>query len=104
MHARPARLLCVGRDIDHLRTRCAVLGHHGYDTQSATAPEAELLLRSQDFDLIIVSAFLEEWEKARVLSAAGKVPSLVLLGLVLAPELLIEVQKMLAEASLKTSK
>jgi hypothetical protein len=80
------RLLCVGKDFDHLRTRCAVLSQSGYDARSATVPEAELLLLTEEFDLIIVSAFLDEWEKGRVISAAGKVPTLVLRGLTLAPD------------------
>jgi CheY-like chemotaxis protein len=99
MPTRPARLLCVGKNSDLLRTRCAVLSHYGYEAQSATASEAELLLRTQEFDLIIVSAFLDEWEKGRVLSAACKVPTYVLRGLTLAPELLGEVERMLAERS-----
>jgi DNA-binding response OmpR family regulator len=103
MPTHPTRLLCVGKDLDHLRTRCAVLSQSGYDAQSATVAEAELILLTEDFDLIIVSAFLDEWEKDRVLSAAGKVPTLVLRGLTLAPELLVELERMLAEASLKTS-
>jgi hypothetical protein len=97
MPTRPTRLLCVGKDLDLLRTRCAVLSQSGYDARSATVPEAENLLRTEEFDLIVVSAFLDEWEKGRVLSAAGKVPTLVLRGLTLAPELLVEVGRMVAE-------
>jgi hypothetical protein len=87
----PTRLLCVGKDLDLLRTRCAVLCQSGYDALSATVAEAELLLRTDEFDLIIVSAFLDEWEKGRVLAAAGKMRTLMLRGLTLAPELLAEV-------------
>ena len=97
MPSRPARLLCVGKDLDLLRTRCAVLSQSGYDAQSATAPEAEILLRTEEFDLVIVSAFLDEREKGSVLSAAGKSPTLVLRGLMLAPELLVEVKQVLAD-------
>jgi hypothetical protein len=94
-----ARLLCVGKDLALLRTRCAVLSQSGYDAQSATVPEAELLLLTEKFDLIIVSAFLDEWEKGRILSAAGKMPTLVLRGLTLAPALLVEVERLLPRAS-----
>ena len=94
-----ARLLCVGKDPALLRTHCAVLRQSGYDAQSATVPEAELLLLTEKFDLIIVSAFLDEWEKGRILSAAGKMPTLVLRGLTLAPALLVEVERMLTPAS-----
>ena len=90
----PARLLCVGKDLHLLRTRCAVLCQSGYDAQSATASEAELLLKTEQFDLIIVSAFLDEREKDRIRVAAGKVPTLMLRSLTLAPELLVEVERM----------
>lgn len=95
MPTRQTRLLCVGKDLDLLRTRCAVLGQSGYDAQSANVPEAELLLVTEKFDLIVVSAFLDEWEKGRIVSAAGKMPTLMLRGLMLAPELLGEVERML---------
>jgi hypothetical protein len=92
----PNRLLCVGKDIDLLRTRCAVLHQSGYFAESATVQEAEILLRTEEFDLIVVSAFLDEGEKDRILAAAGKTHTLVLRGLVLAPELLVEVERRLA--------
>ncbi len=95
----PASLLCVGKDAELLRTRCAVLSQSGYDAKSATVPEAELLLNTEQFDLIIVSAFLDEGEKGRILSAAGKLPTLMLRGLTLAPELLDEVERMLRGTS-----
>jgi hypothetical protein len=97
MPSRPARLLCVGEDFDLLRTRCAVLSQSGYEAKSATVPEAELLLRAEKFDLIIVTAFLCEWEKGRILSAAGKMPTLLLQGLTRSPELLVEVERRLSQ-------
>ena len=97
MAARLTRLLCVGKDPALLRTRCAVLSQSGYDARSATVSEAELLLLTEEFDLIIVSAFLDEWEKGRVLAAAGTMPTLVLRGLTLAPALLVEVERVLEE-------
>jgi hypothetical protein len=93
----PTRLLCVGKDLVLLRTRCAVLSQSGYDAQSASVPEARILLRTEGFDLIIVSAFLGEWEKGCILSAAGKMPTLMLRGLTLAPDLLVEVERILGE-------
>ncbi len=97
MAARLTRLLCVGKDPALLRTRCAVLSQSGYDARSATVSEAELLLLTEEFDLIIVSAFLDEWEKGRILAAAGTMPTLVLRGLTLAPALLVEVERVLEE-------
>jgi hypothetical protein len=90
-------MLCVGKDLDLLQTRCDVLNLSGYDAQSATVPEAELLLLTEKFDLVIVSAFLDDSEKDRILAAAGTMPTLMLRGLTLAPELLGKVQRMLAE-------
>jgi hypothetical protein len=68
----PARLLCVGTGVDHLQTRCAVLGSAGYDAKSAALLEAEILLRTEEFDLVIVSAWLSEWEKGKILATAAK--------------------------------
>jgi hypothetical protein len=59
---RPARLLCTGTEPELLQTRCAVLVQSGYQAQSATLPESEVLVRTQEFDLVIVSAWLSEWE------------------------------------------
>ncbi len=56
----PSRLLCVGKELDFLQIRCAVLRQSGYDAKSATVTEAEILLRVEEFDLIIVSAFLNQ--------------------------------------------
>jgi DNA-binding response OmpR family regulator len=95
MPARPARLLCVGKEPELLETRCAVLSHFGYDAQSTTLPEAEVLLRTSKFDLVIVSAWLSEWERGRILLAAGETPTLVLTQLTVAKELLGKVERML---------
>jgi CheY-like chemotaxis protein len=95
----PAHVLCVGNGVDHLQTRCAVLGSAGYNAKSADLPEAETLLRTEEFDLIIVSAWLEEWEKGQFLTAAGKTPVLVLTELTLADKLLAQVERLLVAAS-----
>jgi DNA-binding response OmpR family regulator len=95
MPTRPARLLCVGRDQELLQIRCVVLSQSGYDAQSTTLEAAEILLRTSNFDLIIVSAWLSEWERVRILAAAGKTPALVLTGLTLAEDLLAQVERRL---------
>jgi hypothetical protein len=69
----------------------------GYDARSAHVSEAETLLFTEKFDLIILSAFLSQSEVDRILAAAGETPTLVLRGLTLAPELLGKVERMLAE-------
>jgi len=98
MPARPARLLCAGNELDHLQRRCAVLGANGYDAKSATVAEAEILLRTEEFDLVIVSAFLSQEEQGSTISAAGDTPTVVLKGLTFAPQLLAEVEWLLSES------
>jgi DNA-binding response OmpR family regulator len=95
MTSYPARLLCAGEDPWLLHTRCAVLRQAGYEAQAATVPEAEVLLRTEEFDLIVVSAQLSESERGRILSAAGETPIYVLHGLTLATELLAQVERLL---------
>jgi hypothetical protein len=95
MPSRPARLLCAGKDLGLLQTRCAVLERSGYRAQSAVLPEVETLLRTEQFDLVIVSAWLSEWEKGKILATAGKTPALVLTELTLADKLLAEVERVL---------
>jgi hypothetical protein len=87
MPSGPARLLCVGKDLDpttnslrrpqSIWVRCGI----GYRTGCRAS------LHTEGFDLVIVSAFLDEWEKGSVFSTAGKSPTLVLRGLILAPDL-----------------
>jgi hypothetical protein len=95
MPSRPARLLCAGKDLGLLQTRCAVLERSGYRAQSAVLPEVETLLRTEQFDLVIVGAWLSEWEKGKILATAGKTPALVLTELTLADKLLAEVERVL---------
>ena len=98
MTSYPARLLCAGKEPELLHTRCAVLRHAGCQAQAATVPEVEVLLRTEEFDLIVVSASLSESERGRILSAAGEMPTYVLHGLTLAAELLVQVERMLPAA------
>src|ERR1700733_8550302 len=99
MAHHPARLLCTGKEADLLQSRCAVLRHAGYDARAATLEEAEILLRTEQYDLVIISACLSEWERGRILSAAGKMPTYVLRGLTFAPELLTQAERRLAPVS-----
>jgi hypothetical protein len=94
--SRPARLLCVGNEQDPLMTRCAVLGSVGYIAKSSVMRNAETLLQTGEFDLVIVSGWLEEREKGKILAAAGKTPVLVLARLTLAGKLLAQVEVSLA--------
>ncbi len=58
MLGNPARILCIGKDSGLLRSRCAVLTHAGYHAEAVMFAEAESLLRTAEFDLIILSAIL----------------------------------------------
>jgi hypothetical protein len=72
------------------------LTHAGYSSQTATVKDAAELISKDAFDLLIVSAFLSEADKRRVLSAAGETPTLVLQGIVVAPNLLAAVDAKLS--------
>ena len=83
------RILCVGNDADLLRTRCAVLERSGYDARPSLYPDALDLLRKEQFDLAIVSFFLDEQAKVYIRElVGGRTPIITLEGLTLAPELL----------------
>jgi hypothetical protein len=92
----PFRLLCVGNALDHLESRCAVLNHSGYDAKSATVAEAVMLLRTEEFDLVIIPAFLSQEEQDNVISAAPDTPTLVLDGVTFPSELLAQVERRLS--------
>jgi hypothetical protein len=95
MLSRAARLLCAGKEADLLQSRCAVLRYSGYDARAASLREAEILLRTEKYDLVIISSCLSEWERGRILSAAGKTPRYVLRGVTFASELLAQAERLL---------
>jgi hypothetical protein len=91
-----ARILCIGKDSGLLRSRCAVLSHAGYDAQATMYGDAEHLLRTQEFDLIILSAILNGEEKDHISAIVnGGTPILPLKKLIFASELLAEVEQRL---------
>lgn len=99
MPSRPERLLCVGNELDHLESRCAVLATAGYDAKSTTVAEAEVPLSTKRFDLVILSAFLSQEDKISVISAAGETPTLVLDGVTFPRELLDQVERLLSSTA-----
>jgi hypothetical protein len=99
MPSRAARLLCAGKEAGLLQSRCAVLTHSGYEAQAASLTDAEILLRTEKYDLVIISAWLSEWDRGRIVSAAGKTPTYVLRELTLASDLLAQVQRLLRPAN-----
>jgi hypothetical protein len=50
-----AKILCIEPHLAVLESRCAILKYSGYDAVSASPQLAEIVLRSQDFDLIVLS-------------------------------------------------
>jgi DNA-binding response OmpR family regulator len=97
MLGNPARILCIGKDSGLLRSRCAVLTHAGYDAQAVMFAEAESLLRTGEFDLIILSAILSGEERDHISAFIGDaVPILALKKLTFASELLSEIEQRLS--------
>jgi hypothetical protein len=56
MPYRSARVLCAGNEADLLASRCAVLRYSGYEAKAASPTDAEILLRKEKYDLVIISA------------------------------------------------
>jgi hypothetical protein len=75
----------------------------GYDAWCALYSEADSLLGTEHYDLIIVSAFLTDEEKNQIVAFAGTMPTIVLRGLTLAPELLRQIEGRLNGGSLKSN-
>ena len=100
MLSQPAKLLCIGSDTELLRTRCAILARFGYDAEHVIYDEAEKLLSAEQFDLIIVSAFLSDRQKHNLRAIIGEgTPTIMLQGLTFATDLLALVHHRLADAS-----
>jgi DNA-binding response OmpR family regulator len=93
MLSNPPRILCIGKDSGLLRSRCAVLTHAGYQAQAVMFAEAENLLQTAEFDLIILSAILSGEERDHISAfIGGTIPILALKKLTFASELLAEIE------------
>jgi hypothetical protein len=75
-----------------LRTRCAILKQAGYNPEFTAVEQALLRLRTEHFDVVVVSALLKHEEKNQITSAAGSTPTFVMSGFTFPIELLTEVQ------------
>ncbi len=73
------RILCLEHDLAVLETRCAVLKASGYDATSAPPHLAEIVLRGQKFDLVVVSS-LNDRDLQRVITLSDGADLLVLEG------------------------
>jgi len=49
------KILCVEQDVSVRKSCCGILKHSGYDAAPASPQVAEIVLRSQKFDLIVLS-------------------------------------------------
>jgi hypothetical protein len=81
------KILCVERDVSVRKSRCAILKYSGYDAASASPQVAEIVLRSQKFDLIVISR-LSDFDLHRIINLADGADVLVLGELTMPSELL----------------
>jgi hypothetical protein len=89
-----AKVLCVEPDLAVLETRCAVLTISGYDAASASPQVAGIVLRSQKFDLIVLSR-LSDSDLHSVINLADGADVLVLEEFTFPSELLFLVSQRL---------
>jgi hypothetical protein len=73
-----------------------VVAHSGHEAHAATFQEAEALLSTERFDLVILSATLSDYETRRIVSAVGKRRTIVLRGVAFGHGLLAEKGKSVA--------
>ena len=91
------QILCIGKDSGLLRSRCAVLENAGYVAQFVMFDKAQEMLQNERFDLIILSAILNDEEKDAVQVMVGiNTPIIALRKMILASDLLAEVDRRLA--------
>jgi hypothetical protein len=81
------KILCVESDPFLLESRCAVLKYSGCDAASASPQAAEVVLRSQKFDLIVIST-LSDQDLHRIMSLSNGAEVLVLEELTMPSKLL----------------
>jgi DNA-binding response OmpR family regulator len=93
-----AKILCVESDPVVRQSRCAVLKYSGYDTASGSPQLAEILLRSQKFDLIVLS-WLSDYDLQRIINLADGAEVLVLEEFILPANLLSLVAQRLQQSA-----
>jgi DNA-binding response OmpR family regulator len=82
-----AKILCVEADLAVRESRCAILKYSGYDVASGSPQLAEILLRSQKFDLIVLS-WLSDYDLQRIVGLSDGAEVLVLEELTMPSEFL----------------
>jgi DNA-binding response OmpR family regulator len=103
MTEKRPQILCVGNEPDLLELRCAILDQAGYACQAAWLAEAETPLKSGKFDLVIVSARVDEHEKRWLTSLAQDTPLLFLIGVTFPRDLLKDVSDLIATRAARMS-
>jgi hypothetical protein len=79
-----AKILCI--EYEAAESRCAVLKYSGYAAASVSPQVAEILLRSQKFDLIVISS-LKDSDLHRIINFSDGAKVLVLEEFTLPSEL-----------------
>jgi hypothetical protein len=87
MDSGAAKILCIEPCLAVLESRCAILKNSGYDAVSASPQLAEIVLRSQNFDLIVLSN-LSDSDLHKIVNLADEANLLVLYEITLPSELL----------------
>jgi hypothetical protein len=82
-----AKILCVEPHLAILESRCAILKYSGYDAVSASPQLAEIVLRGQNFDVIVLSN-LSHADLHKIINLADGANVVVLYELTLPSELL----------------
>jgi DNA-binding response OmpR family regulator len=80
-------ILCVEKAASVRKSRCAILKNSGYDCAPAAPQVAEIMLRSQKFDLIVLSG-PTDFDLHRIINLADGADVLVLEELTMPSELL----------------
>jgi DNA-binding response OmpR family regulator len=104
MTEKHTQILCVGNELDLLELRCSILEQAGYACDAARLNEADTLLKSGRFDLVIVSARVSEHEKRHVTSLAQTTPLLFLDGVTFPRDLLKDVSDLIGSRTPRISK
>ena len=82
-----AKILCVELEFSVLESRCTLLKNSGYDATSASPQVADIVLRRQRFDLIVISS-LTDYDLHRIVNLSDGADILVLEPLAAPSELL----------------
>jgi DNA-binding response OmpR family regulator len=84
---RAAKILCIEYNVAVVESRCAVLKTSGYDVASTSPQLAEIVLRSQKFDLIVLS-WVRDYDLQQIINLADGAGVLVLEELTMPSQLL----------------